>query len=55
MKITQDVRDYAGGLSDNEKADLEAMSDAERKKGMDDMSQLYREKGSELYLDVENG
>ncbi|MEM6412049.1 MAG: phosphomethylpyrimidine synthase ThiC, partial [Pseudomonadota bacterium] len=27
MKITQDVRDYADGLSDNEKADLERMAD----------------------------
>ncbi|MEM9809698.1 MAG: phosphomethylpyrimidine synthase ThiC [Pseudomonadota bacterium] len=53
MKITQDVRDYAGGLSENEKADLEAMSDAEREKGMDEMSQLYRDKGDKLYVDVD--
>ncbi|MEM6747743.1 MAG: phosphomethylpyrimidine synthase ThiC [Pseudomonadota bacterium] len=53
MKITQDVRDYAGGLSDNEKADLERMSDAEREKGMNEMSQLYRDKGDKLYVDVE--
>ena len=53
MKITQDVRDYAGGLSDNEKKALEAMSEEERKKGMDEMSQLYREKGEKLYVDVE--
>ncbi|MEM7740080.1 MAG: phosphomethylpyrimidine synthase ThiC, partial [Pseudomonadota bacterium] len=53
MKITQDVRDYAGGLSDNEKADLERMSDAEREKGMNEMSQLYRKQGDKLYVDVE--
>ncbi|NRA29173.1 MAG: phosphomethylpyrimidine synthase ThiC [Parvularculaceae bacterium] len=53
MKITQDVRDYADGLSDNEKADLESMSEAEREKGMAEMSQLYRDKGEKLYLDVE--
>ncbi|MGV6819351.1 MAG: phosphomethylpyrimidine synthase ThiC, partial [Parvularcula sp.] len=38
MKITQDVRDYADGLSDNEKASLEAMSAEERAKGMQEMS-----------------
>ncbi|MEM1381557.1 MAG: phosphomethylpyrimidine synthase ThiC [Pseudomonadota bacterium] len=55
MKITQDVRDYADGLSANEKADLEAMGDEERAraKGMDEMSQLYREKGEKLYVDVD--
>ncbi|GAB4519314.1 MAG: phosphomethylpyrimidine synthase ThiC [Parvularculaceae bacterium] len=48
MKITQDVRDYAAGLSDNEKADLEAMTAEE---GMKRMSEKYKEMGSELYLE----
>ncbi|NNC37285.1 MAG: phosphomethylpyrimidine synthase ThiC [Hyphomonadaceae bacterium] len=49
MKITQDVRDYADGLSDNEKADLEALS----QKGMDEMSDKFKEMGGEIYLDEE--
>ncbi|WP_306252910.1 phosphomethylpyrimidine synthase ThiC [Parvularcula sp. IMCC14364] len=49
MKITQDVRDYADGLTDNEKADLEAATE-EARAGMDRMSDKYREMGSELYL-----
>ncbi len=49
MKITQDVRDYADGLSDNEKADLEAATE-EARAGMESMSDKYKEMGSELYL-----
>jgi len=49
MKITQDVRDYAAGLSDNEKADLERASE----EGMAEMSEKYREMGSELYLEAD--
>ena len=48
MKITQDVRDYADGLSDNEKADLEKMSADE---GMKLMSETYKSMGSRLYVD----
>ena len=48
MKITQDVRDYAAGLSDNEKKDLAAMSE----KGMKQMSEKYKEMGSALYLEA---
>ncbi|VAV95490.1 Phosphomethylpyrimidine synthase ThiC [hydrothermal vent metagenome] len=44
MKITQDVRDYADGLSDNEKADME--------RGMDEMKHKFREQGGELYLEA---
>jgi len=52
MKITQDVRDYASGLSDNEKKDLErATQDA--RAGMKEMSEKYKEMGSELYLEAE--
>ena len=47
MKITQDVRDYADGLSDNEKKDLERLS----AEGMAQMSEKYKEMGSQLYLD----
>ncbi len=49
MKITQDVRDYADGLSDNEKKDLEKLSE----QGMKDMSEKYKEMGSELYLEAD--
>ncbi|MGN6421706.1 MAG: phosphomethylpyrimidine synthase ThiC [Asticcacaulis sp.] len=40
MKITQDVRDYAASLSDNERADIEA--------GMDDMSKKFKALGGEI-------
>jgi len=62
MKITQDVRDYADGLSENEKAALypdEAQArgvegapatDREIKKGMDEMSEKFKELGGEIYL-----
>ncbi len=49
MKITQDVRDYADGLSDNEKKDLTQMSE----KGMAEMSEKFKEMGSEVYLEAE--
>jgi phosphomethylpyrimidine synthase len=49
MKITQDVRDYADGLSDNEKKDLADMSE----KGMKEMSKKYKAMGSELYLEAD--
>ena len=55
MKITQDVRDYADGLSDNEKAALypEAndMSQGEIIEGMSEMSAKFREEGGEIYLE----
>ena len=46
MKITQDVRDYAEGLSDNEKATL----GLDAKKGMEEMSEKFKELGGEIYL-----
>ncbi len=49
MKITQDVRDYADGLSDNEKKDLERLS----REGMAEMSEKYRNMGGELYLEAD--
>jgi len=52
MKITQDVRDYAAGLSDNEKKDLERATQ-EARSGMKEMSEKYKEMGSELYLEAD--
>jgi len=46
MKITQDVRDYAAGLSDNEKKALQL----EAEEGMARKSEEFREKGGEIYL-----
>ena len=40
MKISQEVRDYSAGLSDNERADIE--------NGMADMSKKFKEMGSEI-------
>jgi phosphomethylpyrimidine synthase len=48
MKITADVRDYAAGLSDNEKAAL--YPDAARQR-MAEMSKKFRQMGSEVYVD----
>ena len=47
MKITQDVRDYADGLSENEKA---ALYPDEAVAGMDEMSKKFEELGGNLYL-----
>jgi len=52
MKITQDVRDYADGLSDNERADLERRA-AEAEAGMAEKSAEFVEKGGEIYLESE--
>ena len=58
MKITADVRDYAAGLSDNEKAALYPDSSAEAlakadaaKAGMADMSKKFIDMGAEVYVD----
>ncbi len=48
MKITQDVRDYAASLGDNEKA---ALGMAE--KGMAEMSKKFRDLGNEVYIDAD--
>ncbi|MEO0981486.1 MAG: phosphomethylpyrimidine synthase ThiC [Pseudomonadota bacterium] len=53
MKITQDVRDYADGLSDNEKADLERRA-REAEDGMRAKSAEFLEKGGEIYQALEN-
>ncbi|MEO0818494.1 MAG: phosphomethylpyrimidine synthase ThiC [Pseudomonadota bacterium] len=52
MKITQDVRDYADGLSDNEKADLERQAE-EATAGMKEMSEKYEEMGRQLYVETD--
>jgi len=49
MKITQDVRDYADGLSDNEKA---ALYPAEAEAGMKDMSKKFKDLGGQIYLNA---
>jgi phosphomethylpyrimidine synthase len=49
MKITQDVRDYAAGLSENERADLERRAD-EARRGMDEKSKEFVAKGGEIYV-----
>lgn len=51
MKITAEVRDYADGLSDNEKADLQRQAD-EARKGMEEKSLEFKTKGSQIYLDA---
>ena len=48
MKITADVREYASGLSDNEKAALYPDS---AQKGMDQMSKKFLDMGAEVYVD----
>jgi phosphomethylpyrimidine synthase len=59
MKITQDVRDYAAGLGDNEKAalglDAKAGSPAGAlaQAGMKEMSDKFNAMGGEVYLDAD--
>jgi phosphomethylpyrimidine synthase len=43
MKITQDVRDYAAGLGDNEKVAL----------GMKEMSDKFNAMGQQVYVDAD--
>lgn len=49
MEITREVREYADGLSDNEKKALNLAAE----EGMKGMSEKYAEMGSELYLDAD--
>jgi phosphomethylpyrimidine synthase len=49
MKITAEVRDYAAGMSENERLDLERQA-AEAKRGMEEKSREFIAKGGELYL-----
>ena len=50
MEITQQVRDYAKKLNDPEGAGA-ALNEAERLKGMEEMSEKFRELGSEVYVE----
>ncbi len=64
MKITQDVRDYADGLSDNEKQALYPVdaetrgeegafaTDRDIKDGMDEMSKKFKDLGGQIYLNA---
>jgi phosphomethylpyrimidine synthase len=48
MKITADVREYASGLTDNEKA---ALYPEAAQAGMDQMSKKFIDMGAEVYVD----
>ncbi len=50
MKITAEVRDYAAGMTDNERADLERQAN-EARKGMEEKSKEFMAKGGEIYLE----
>ena len=50
MKITQDVRDYADGLSDNEKA---ALYPVDAQEGMAEMSEKFKDLGGQIYLSAD--
>ncbi|MEL6781532.1 MAG: phosphomethylpyrimidine synthase ThiC [Pseudomonadota bacterium] len=52
MKITAEVRDYAAGMTDNEKADLERQA-REAEEGMKAMSAEYESMGRKLYIATE--
>ncbi|WP_169711694.1 hypothetical protein [Henriciella litoralis] len=49
MKITAKVRDYTTGMTDNEKADLEKQA-AEARKGVEEKSREFMDKGGEIYV-----
>ena len=56
MEITREVRDYAAKLNDPSGvggSSAAKLSDAERQKGMDEMSEKFREMGSEVYVEGE--
>ena len=49
MKITAEVREYAAGMSENERNDLEKQA-AEARKGMEEKSREFMDKGGEIYV-----
>jgi phosphomethylpyrimidine synthase len=56
MKITQDVRDYAATLNDKEQkgwSDKGAPTPSSIEQGMAQMSQRFRDLGSEVYVDAQ--
>ena len=50
MEITREVREYADGLSDNEKA---ALYPADAQEGMNEMSAKFKELGGQIYLNAD--
>jgi len=50
MKITAEVREYAAGMSENERNDLEKQA-AEARKGMEEKSREFMDKGGKVYLE----
>jgi len=52
MKITAEVRDYAAGMTDNEKADLERQA-KEAEEGMARKSAEFMAQGAEIYVERE--
>jgi phosphomethylpyrimidine synthase len=50
MKTTADVRKYASGLTDNEKT---ALYPEAAKQGMAQMSEKFRQMGSEVYVEAD--
>ena len=52
MKITAEVRDYAAGMTDNEKADLERQA-REAEEGMKAKSAEFMAQGAEIYVERE--
>ncbi|HUW74309.1 MAG TPA: phosphomethylpyrimidine synthase ThiC [Methyloceanibacter sp.] len=62
MEITREVRDYAAKLNDpsgagasgeDASAEEPALTEAQRQKGMDEMSEKFREMGAEVYVEEE--
>jgi phosphomethylpyrimidine synthase len=55
MKITQDVRDYAATLNDQEAGSAGGATGIakEREVGMAEMSKKFRDMGSEVYVEAE--
>ena len=54
MKITAEVREYAAGMSENERLDLEKQA-AEARKGMEEKSAEYEAMGRRLYVETDSG
>ena len=53
MEITREVRDYAAKLNDKEMLSSSEALEQARKQGMAEMSEKFREMGSEVYVEEE--
>ena len=53
VKITAEVREYAAGMSENERTDLEKQA-AEARKGMEEKSAEFMAQGAEIYVERES-